>query len=116
MLKSINHKHIQSLCLLAGALLFLALTGCAQNPVSGDHDFVMLSEDSEIEIGRTNHPKIIKQYGRYDDEDLQAYVQTVGDKLAIVSHRKELMYRFTVLDSPVINAFALPGGYIYITR
>ncbi len=116
MLKGITRKKIQSLCFLAGALLFLSLTGCAQNPVTGSHDFVMLSEDSEIAIGRTNHPKIMKQYGRYDDEVLQAYVQNVGDKLAIVSHRSELIYRFTVLDSPVINAFALPGGYVYITR
>ncbi len=110
------HKHIQSLCLLAGALLFLMLSACAQNPVTGSNDFVMLSESSEISLGRANHPKIIEQYGRYNDEALQAYVQSVGDKLAAVSHRNNLIYRFTVLDSPVINAFALPGGYIYITR
>jgi predicted Zn-dependent protease len=94
----------------------MALAGCAQNPVTGNSDFVMLSEDSEISIGRANHPKIIAQYGRYEDEAIQRYVQSIGDKLAKVSHRKELIYRFTVLDSPVINAFALPGGYIYITR
>lgn len=107
---------LQSLCWLAGALLLLTLTGCAQNPVTGNQDFVLLGVDSEIAIGRANHPKIIEQYGRYDDESIQAYVQSVGDKLASVSHRPELLYRFTVLDSPVINAFALPGGYIYITR
>jgi predicted Zn-dependent protease len=101
---------------MAGAFLCLTLIGCAQNPVSGERDFVMLSESSELAIGRSNHPKIIAQYGRYSDEALQAYVQQVGDKLAEVSHRKDLIYRFTVLDSPVINAFALPGGYIYITR
>lgn len=111
-----RRNHIKSLCLLAGAFLFLSLTGCAQNPVTGSQDFVMLSEDSEIAIGRTNHPKIIAEYGRYDDAELQAYVQSVGNKLAVVSHRSNLHYRFTVLDSPVINAFALPGGYIYITR
>ena len=54
----------KSLCYLAGAFLFLALVGCAQNPVTGNSDFVILSEDSEIGIGRTNHPKIIAQYGR----------------------------------------------------
>jgi len=106
----------KSLCFIAGAFLFIFLSGCAQNPVTGESDFVMLSEDSEISIGRANHPKIIAQYGRYEDEALQRYVQAVGDRLANVSHRKELIYRFTVLDSPVINAFALPGGYIYITR
>jgi predicted Zn-dependent protease len=102
--------------LLAGALLFMGLTGCAQNPVSGKNDFVMMSEDSELDIGRANHPKIIEQYGRYDNNELQAYVQSVGERLAAVSHRSDLTYRFTILDSPVINAFALPGGYIYITR
>jgi predicted Zn-dependent protease len=110
------HKYKRSLCLLAGALLFLLLSACAQNPVTGSNDFVMLSESSEISLGRTNHPKIIAQYGRYNDEALQAYVQSVGDRLAAVSHRNNLIYRFTVLDSPVINAFALPGGYVYITR
>lgn len=114
---SASRRKLQSLCKFAGALLFLSLaSSCAQNPVNGSHDFVMISEESEIKIGRTNHPKIIEQYGRYKDEDIQNYVQSVGDKLAAVSHRKELIYRFTVLDSPVINAFALPGGYIYITR
>jgi predicted Zn-dependent protease len=113
---STSRRLFKSLCCLAGVFLFIALAGCAQNPVTGESDFVMLSEDSEISIGRTNHPKIIAQYGRYDDEALQRYVQSVGDSLARVSHRKGLIYRFTVLDSPVINAFALPGGYIYITR
>jgi predicted Zn-dependent protease len=113
---STTRDSIRSLCLLVGALLFLGLSGCATNPVTGDQNFVMLSEDSELQIGRANHPKIIAEYGRYEDEALQAYVQSVGDKLAAVSHRDDLVYRFTVLDSPVINAFALPGGYIYITR
>jgi predicted Zn-dependent protease len=113
---AVFRKIYRSLCLRVGAFLLLALNGCAQNPVTGKHDFVMLSEDSEIAIGRANHSKIIEQYGRYEDDALQKYVQSVGDRLAQVSHRDNLHYRFTVLDSPVINAFALPGGYIYITR
>lgn len=112
-----THRHLtKSLNLMVGAFLLMALSGCAQNPVTGQSDFVMLSEDSEIAIGRANHPKIIEEYGRYEDEALQRYVQSVGEKLAKVSHRQDLIFRFTVLDSPVINAFALPGGYIYITR
>ncbi len=110
------HNKYRSLCSFTGALLFLVLVGCAQNPATGNHDFVMLSEESEIAIGRANHGKIIEQYGRYSDERLQSYVQEVGERLALVSHRANLHYRFTVLDSSVINAFALPGGYIYITR
>lgn len=113
---STTHDSLRSLCLLVGALLFLGLSGCATNPVTGDQNFVMFGEDTELEMGRTNHPKIIAEYGRYEDEALQAYVQSVGDRLANVSHRDDLVYRFTVLDTPVINAFALPGGYIYITR
>lgn len=107
----------QSLYRLVGAfLLLLIATGCAQNPVTGGQDFVMFSEDKELQLGREYHPQIIEQYGRYDDPALQAYVTGIGERLAENSHRNDLVYRFTVLDSPVINAFALPGGYIYITR
>ena len=62
------------------------------------------------------HPKILQQYGRYNDEQLQAYVNDVGQRLAAKGDRPELTYTFTVLDSQETNAFALPGGYIYITR
>ena len=106
----------KSLCLIAGAFLLMGAVGCAQNPVTGLNDFVLLSEDNELNIGRTGHPKIIAEYGRYQDEAMQIYVQTIGERLAKVSHRQDLIYHFTVLDSAVINAFALPGGYIYITR
>ena len=99
------------------ALFITALvSGCATNPVTGDSDFVLLSEDSEISIGRKNHPAIIKKYGLYDDPAMQKYVQKIGAQLAIKSHRSNLIYRFFVLDSHEVNAFALPGGYIYITR
>ncbi|BAU50384.1 peptidase M48 [Sulfurifustis variabilis] len=101
---------------LALLVLSVALAGCATNPVSGSPDFVLLSENQEIELGRANDPKIRAQFGLYDDPELQAYVQRVGERLAAQSHRPDLIYRFAVLDSPDVNAFALPGGYIYITR
>jgi len=94
----------------------VALAGCATNPVTGGRNFVLLSEDQEIDLGRANDPKIRAQFGTYDDAKLQAYVQQVGEDLAAKSHRAGLVYRFTVLDTPDVNAFALPGGYIYITR
>lgn len=97
-------------------LLLVLLSGCAINPVTGESDFVLISEDEEIAMGRANHGKIIQRYGLYDMPALQQYVQKIGDKLAVKSHRKNLIFRFTVLDSQEINAFALPGGYIYITR
>ena len=104
--------HIR-LAVIAAAL---ALTHCATNPVTGNPNFVMMSESREVQAGRREDPKVRKEYGVYDDPALQAYVNDVGQKLAHASHRPGLEYRFTVVDSPEINAFALPGGYIYITR
>lgn len=94
----------------------LALGACATNPVTGGADFVLVTEDQEIQLGRANDPKVRAQFGVYDDAALQAYVQEVGRRVAAHSHRPELVYRFTVLDTPDVNAFALPGGYVYITR
>lgn len=101
---------------VCGLLLAVTLNGCATNPVTGRSDFVLLSEDDEIAIGRAEHPKILQQYGQVEMPELQAYVQSVGERLVAHSHRPDLIYRFTVLDSAMVNAFALPGGYIYITR
>ena len=60
----------------------MGVEGCAQNPVTGSSDFVLLSEDNELNIGRTSHPKIIAEYGRYQDEAIQDYVQSIGARLA----------------------------------
>jgi predicted Zn-dependent protease len=98
-------------------VLLFGVSGCSVNPVSGDQDFVLVSEEQEIAMGRKAHAEILKQYGgAYDNPELAAYVQRIGETLAAQSHRDELIYRFTVLDSTDVNAFALPGGYIYITR
>ncbi len=97
-------------------LALLLSAGCAVNPVSGQADFVLLTEDQEIAMGRQENPKVLKEYGRYDDAKLQAYVTEIGDRLAANSQRNNLVYHFTVLDSTEVNAFALPGGYVYITR
>ena len=98
-------------------LLSLCLAACAVNPVTGGKDLVLMSEDRELEIGKSLHPQITKQYGgEYNNPKIQAYVNELGNRLAEKSHRNHLIYHFTVLDSPQINAFALPGGYIYVTR
>ncbi len=104
---------LPGLCLAAA---LLACSGCAINPVSGEADFALMSEAEEIEQGRKYHDEIIAQYGVYDDPELQKYVNRIGQALAKISHRSHLEFSFTVLDTPDINAFALPGGYIYITR
>lgn len=101
---------------IAGLIVAGALTACAQNPVTGGSDFVLMSETQELAMGREAHDQVLKEYGRYQDPGLQNYVQQVGERLSARSHRANLVYRFTVLDSEEVNAFALPGGYIYITR
>lgn len=75
-----------------------------------------LSLEKEIEKGRAEHQKIMAQFGAYRDERLQAYVEKVGQRLAEYSSRPELDYTFTLLNDDMINAFAVPGGYVYITR
>ena len=103
--------------LIPAAMLVAVLCGgCATNPVTGKTDVVTMSAEQEVAIGRDAHPKILQKYGRYDDEELQAYVSGIGQRIAAVSHRPDLQYTFTVLDTEDINAFALPGGYVYITR
>ncbi len=100
-----------------GAVLaVVALAGCAENPVTGESDFVLMGEDQELSIGRQAHGEVLEQYASYENPALQNYVQRVGESLAVRSHRRDLVYRFTLLDSEAVNAFALPGGYIYITR
>jgi predicted Zn-dependent protease len=94
----------------------LALTHCAQNPVTGDKDFVLMSEQQEIQMGAQSHKEVLKEYAALDNPDLQAYVNEVGQRLAKQSHRPDLQWHFTVVDSSDVNAFALPGGYVYITR
>ncbi len=97
-------------------LVLLLISSCAVNPVTGEQDLVLLTENDEIALGRKTHQEVLKEYSVYENPALQKYVQDVGTKLAANSHRNNLIYRFTVLDSKEVNAFALPGGYIYITR
>jgi predicted Zn-dependent protease len=97
-------------------VLALLLVNCAENPVSGRTNFVTMSESDEIQVGRKEDAEIKKDYGVYNNPALQRYVNDIGQRLARVSHRPGLDYHFTVVDSPEINAFALPGGYVYITR
>ena len=95
----------------------MILPGCASNPVTEESDLVFMSEEEEINLGRNLSKKLPKKFGGiYQDESIAEYVSSIGEKLAMQSHRADLIYHFYVLDSPDINAFALPGGYIYITR
>ncbi len=99
---------------LAG-LVFL-LSSCAANPVTGKQDFMLISESEEIEMGKKVDASVVKEYGLYDDPRLTAYVSDMGRRLGKLSHRPQLEYSFKILDSPVVNAFAAPGGYLFFTR
>ena len=108
-----NSKFITA---VGAAALALTLTNCAENPVSGRANFVTISESQEVQTGRQEDVKVRQEYGVYDNKALQQYVNEVGQRLGKASHRPHLQYSYVVVDSPEINAFALPGGYIYITR
>jgi predicted Zn-dependent protease len=108
-------RFLPSLLLLAASLL----AGCGStvvNPVTGQAERTVMDERTELVEGKKAHDQVLKEYGVYKDERLQAYVNEIGQKLAKQSHRANIPWTFTVLDSPEINAFALPGGYVYITR
>jgi len=75
-----------------------------------------MSEEEEIELGRTENRKILAQFGLYRDEELQSYITKIGERIAAYSSRPELQFHFTILNDPLVNAFALPGGYVYVTR
>src|SRR5215510_1127405 len=97
-------------------LCALMLTACATNPATGKRQFSLMSEDQEIQIGRQQDVEVRREMGVYDDRALQQYVADVGLRLAHASERPTLPWHLTVVDVPAVNAFALPGGYIYITR
>lgn len=98
------------------AALAALVAGCAVNPATGRREFSLVSADQEKQIGREGFPATIAEYGQYDDARLQAYVDSIGQRLAKASELPDLEWHFTVLDDPVVNAFAMPGGYIFITR
>ncbi len=101
--------------MLVMALALLA-AACATNPVTGKRQMTLLSEAEELAIGQQQDAEIRREMGVYDDQALQRYVSEIGQDLARASHRPNLPWTFTIVDSPAINAFALPGGYIYVTR
>jgi predicted Zn-dependent protease len=98
-------------------LAALTLAACATNPVSKNSEFVLMSEKQELELGAQAAQKVAQQMPLLPSDDpLVRYVNRVGQRVAKVSDRPELFYRFHVVDDAEINAFALPGGYIYIDR
>ena len=101
------------------APLFLgSLSGCTTNPATGESVFTGgMDTSQEISVGRQQHPQIIKTFGgEYGSPELRRYIDSVGQLLARTVERREFKYKFTLLNSGIVNAFALPGGYIYVSR
>lgn len=95
----------------------LFLSACTVNPATLKREFNVVSEEKEIRLGRNASYPVAQSFGGlYEDEYLQKYINEVGQKLVKVCDRSYLQYYFHVVDSPILNAFALPGGYIFITR
>lgn len=97
------------------ALIIWAIS-CAVNPVTGKRELMLLSKSDELALGKQTDQQILETYGVYNDPQMLNYVTTLGKKLGSQSHWPDLDYQFRILDTPVINAFAVPGGFIYVTR
>lgn len=115
--KTINMKILKPISILffTLALVFL-IPSCAINPVTGKKQLMFMSEQQEIALGAQYNPSVISTFGVYEDEALLNFVTEKGTEMGKISHRPDLQYHFKILDSPVVNAFAVPGGYIYLTR
>ncbi|MFP4065309.1 MAG: M48 family metalloprotease [Bacteroidales bacterium] len=97
-------------------IVLLILPGCAKNPVTGNRQLMLVSERREIQMGEEYDPQVISVFGEYENEPLLAFIEEQGTEMGKISHRPDLEYHFRILDTHVVNAFAVPGGYIYLTR
>ena len=110
-------KRLNILVIISLFIADLLLTiSCAINPVTGKRQLVLMSEAQEVALGIQYDPQVLATFGVYEDADLQSFVQTKANEMGLISHRPKLEYHVKILDSPVVNAFAIPGGYVYLTR
>ena len=94
----------------------LCTLACVKNPATGKHQLSLVSEKQEIEMGKEGAQAVASTIGLYEDAELQSYVQSLGERLVAVSERRDSPWTFRVADDPAVNAFALPGGFIFVTR
>ena len=111
-----SHPSLKLSALIVSAAVLAGCGSTVNNPVTGQAERSVMSEAAEIAEGKKAHAQVLEEYGVLKNPRVQAYVNDIGQRLARQSQRANLQWTFTVLDSPEINAFALPGGYVYITR
>ncbi|CCH56830.1 peptidase M48 Ste24p [Fibrisoma limi BUZ 3] len=109
------HK-INTLSRFALLAALVTFTTCSRNPVTGKREVILMSKEQEIALGQESHPTVVSSMGLYEDKRLQDFINEKGKAMARISHRPDLPYQFYIVDSPVVNAFAVPGGYVYFTR
>ncbi|MDD5585075.1 MAG: M48 family metallopeptidase [Candidatus Omnitrophica bacterium] len=119
-------RKIALLLSFLAACIFIASAHAIEFETStGEEDIVLMSTDGEVNMGDSLSKSVEKQYQVVKDEALQKRVNDIGQKIASVCDRKDLIYHFKAidvkdrdknLDEPVINAFALPGGYVYVFK
>ncbi len=97
-------------------LVATVLASCAINPVTGKNELALVSESQEIEMGRQGAADVAQTIGLYKDAAVQAYVSRLGLTLAARTERPSLPWAYQVVDDPSVNAFALPGGFVFVTR
>src|SRR5688572_17275267 len=116
--KSEPRTILSAALLLATAAITLGGCSYATSPATGKQFLTPVSESQEAQIGAEEHPKILAEFGGAyaEKSSLTAYVNQLGQAVAANAERKDVKYTFTLLNSDEINAFALPGGYVYITR
>ena len=97
-------------------IILLLVDSCAKNPVTGRNELMLMSKEQEIAMGQQSDPEIVAFFGLYEDQRLQGFIDQKGKEMAAISHRPDLPFEFKIVDSPVVNAFAVPGGFVYFTR
>src|SRR5688572_110978 len=102
--------------LLAAGLVAGPVASCARNPVTGKNELALVSEGQEIQMGQQAAQEVAQSIGFVDDPELQSYVAGIGKRMAAKSERPDLPWEFHVVNDASVNAFALPGGFIYVTR
>jgi predicted Zn-dependent protease len=101
---------------ISAALIVALAFSCARNPVTGKRQLSFMSTKQEIALAASADPQIQAEYGVYQDAALQSYITEKGNAMALISHRPKLPWSFKLVDSPIVNAFAVPGGNVYFTR
>ncbi len=100
----------------AALIIALGIYSCAVNPVTGKRQIMLVSEAQELQMGQEYDPQVIATFGEYKNDNILTFVQARADEMGKISHRPNIQYHLRILDSPVVNAFAVPGGYVYLTR